>query len=83
MAPAGAGNGAGCRVPSGVENHPLAVELGEWVIGAVLDHMEFLRDAGLDIPIVINVGPPPAAGGLRRSPGSAARPAPAHRPVED
>ncbi|MFT3847961.1 MAG: diguanylate cyclase [Propionivibrio sp.] len=39
-----------------IEDHPLAVELGEWVINAVLKHREDWRQAGLDLPVSINIG---------------------------
>ena len=39
-----------------VEDHPLAVALGEWVIGAALTQMEEWLDAGLDISVSVNVG---------------------------
>jgi diguanylate cyclase (GGDEF)-like protein len=39
-----------------IEDHPLAVELGEWVIGAALTQMEEWLDAGLAISLCVNVG---------------------------
>jgi diguanylate cyclase (GGDEF)-like protein/PAS domain S-box-containing protein len=39
-----------------IEDHPLAVELGEWVIDNALGQMSAWRAIGLDIPISINVG---------------------------
>ena len=39
-----------------VENHPLAVALGEWVIDSALGQMECWRAAGLDIPVSVNIG---------------------------
>jgi len=39
-----------------IEDHPLAVELGEWVIDTALTQMERWRAAGLDIPVSVNVG---------------------------
>ena len=39
-----------------VEDHPLAVEIGEWVIGTALAQMEEWLDAGLEIPVGVNVG---------------------------
>jgi diguanylate cyclase (GGDEF)-like protein len=39
-----------------IEDHPLAVELGEWVIGAALTQMEAWLDAGLEISVSVNVG---------------------------
>ena len=38
-----------------VEDDPLAVEIGEWVIGAALEQMESWRAHGLDIPVSVNV----------------------------
>ncbi len=39
-----------------IENHPLAVDLGEWVISTALVQMERWRAAGLDLPVSINIG---------------------------
>jgi diguanylate cyclase (GGDEF)-like protein/PAS domain S-box-containing protein len=39
-----------------VEDHPLAVELGEWVIDTALGQMETWRKQGLDLPVSVNVG---------------------------
>ena len=39
-----------------IEDHPLAVELGEWVIDTALTQMELWHAAGLDIPVSVNVG---------------------------
>ncbi len=39
-----------------IEDHPLAVELGEWVIATALTQMALWRAAGLDIPVSVNVG---------------------------
>ena len=39
-----------------IENHPLAVELGEWVIDAALAQMDAWRAAGFDLPVSVNVG---------------------------
>lgn len=39
-----------------IEDHPLAVEIGEWVLDAALTQMEFWRLDGLDIPVSVNVG---------------------------
>jgi diguanylate cyclase (GGDEF)-like protein/PAS domain S-box-containing protein len=39
-----------------IENHPLAVEVGEWVIDTVLTQMAKWRVAGLDLPVSVNVG---------------------------
>jgi diguanylate cyclase (GGDEF)-like protein/PAS domain S-box-containing protein len=38
-----------------VEGNLLIVELGEWVIGAALAHMERWREEGLDIPVSVNI----------------------------
>jgi len=39
-----------------IEDHPLAEELGEWVIGAALTQMEEWLDAGFGISVSVNVG---------------------------
>jgi len=39
-----------------IEDHPLAIELGEWVIATALSQLDVWRDAGLDIPVSVNVG---------------------------
>ena len=39
-----------------IEDHPLAVELGEWVIDNALTQIELWQTAGLDIPVSVNVG---------------------------
>ena len=39
-----------------IEEHPLAIEVGEWVIDTALAQVEIWRDAGLDIPVSVNVG---------------------------
>jgi diguanylate cyclase (GGDEF)-like protein/PAS domain S-box-containing protein len=39
-----------------IENHPLAVEIGEWVIDTGLTQMTLWRSAGLHIPVSVNVG---------------------------
>ena len=39
-----------------IEDQPLAVELGEWVIDTALIQMVDWRPAGLDIPVSVNVG---------------------------
>ncbi len=39
-----------------IENHPLAVEVGEWVIDTALTQMEQWLAAGLAIPVSINIG---------------------------
>ena len=39
-----------------IEDHPLAVEIGEWVIDAALSQMATWQAAGLHIPVSVNVG---------------------------
>ncbi len=39
-----------------IEDHPLAVEIGKWVIDSALTQMELWREAGLNIPVSVNVG---------------------------
>jgi len=39
-----------------IEDHPLAVELGDWVVASALAQMERWRAAGLTIPLSINIG---------------------------
>ncbi|MCX7192341.1 MAG: EAL domain-containing protein [Proteobacteria bacterium] len=39
-----------------IEDHPLAVEIGEWVINTALTQLEVWHDAGLCIPVSVNVG---------------------------
>jgi len=39
-----------------IEDHPVAVELGEWVIDAALTQMALWHADGLDIPVSVNVG---------------------------
>ena len=39
-----------------IEDHPLAVELGEWVIAAALKHREEWLKHGLDLPVSVNIG---------------------------
>ncbi len=39
-----------------IENHPLAVEIGEWVIEAALCQVERWRALGLHLPVSVNVG---------------------------
>jgi diguanylate cyclase (GGDEF)-like protein/PAS domain S-box-containing protein len=39
-----------------IEDHPVAVELGEWVIDTALTQMETWRAQGLAIPVSVNVG---------------------------
>ena len=39
-----------------IENHELAVAVGEWVIDAALSQMEAWQAAGLDLPVSVNIG---------------------------
>jgi EAL domain-containing protein (putative c-di-GMP-specific phosphodiesterase class I) len=39
-----------------VENHPLAIEIGEWVMHAALTQMGLWHQAGLDMMVSINIG---------------------------
>jgi diguanylate cyclase (GGDEF)-like protein len=39
-----------------IEGHPLAVEIGEWVIDSALTQMERWHAEGLDIPVSVNIG---------------------------
>ena len=39
-----------------IEDHPLAIQIGEWVIDTALNQMELWHAAGLDIPVSVNVG---------------------------
>ncbi len=39
-----------------IENHPMAIELGEWVIDQALSQMEIWQAAGLNLPVSVNVG---------------------------
>lgn len=48
-------------LPSGeflsvIEDHPLAVEIGEWVIDTALTQMSLWHQAGWEIPVSVNVG---------------------------
>ncbi|MGZ5001407.1 MAG: EAL domain-containing protein, partial [Methylomonas sp.] len=38
-----------------IENHPLSIQLGEWVIEAALAQLELWHSAGLDIPVSVNI----------------------------
>ena len=38
-----------------VEDHALAIDVGEWVIGCALTQMEVWRADGLDLPVSVNV----------------------------
>ncbi len=39
-----------------IEDHPIAIELGEWVIDTALAQIEAWQAAGLNIPVSVNVG---------------------------
>jgi PAS domain S-box-containing protein len=39
-----------------IEDHPLAVDVGEWVIATALRQMERWQAAGLNIPVSVNIG---------------------------
>jgi diguanylate cyclase (GGDEF)-like protein/PAS domain S-box-containing protein len=39
-----------------IEDHPLAVNLGEWVIDVALTQMEVWQAAGLDLAVSVNIG---------------------------
>jgi len=39
-----------------IENHPLAVSLGQWVIDEALRQIEVWQAAGLNLPVSVNVG---------------------------
>lgn len=39
-----------------IEDHPLAYEVGEWVINTALIQLELWHSQGLDIPISVNIG---------------------------
>jgi diguanylate cyclase (GGDEF)-like protein/PAS domain S-box-containing protein len=38
-----------------IENHPLGVALGEWVIGTALAQIETWQRAGLELPVSVNI----------------------------
>jgi EAL domain-containing protein (putative c-di-GMP-specific phosphodiesterase class I) len=39
-----------------IEDHPLAIEIGEWVIDTALSQLGIWQQAGLDITVSVNVG---------------------------
>jgi diguanylate cyclase (GGDEF)-like protein/PAS domain S-box-containing protein len=39
-----------------IEDHPLAIAVGEWVIDTALSQIERWRATGLDLPVSVNVG---------------------------
>jgi EAL domain-containing protein (putative c-di-GMP-specific phosphodiesterase class I) len=55
-----------------IANHPLAIDLGEWVIRTTLAQIADWQAAGLTVLASVNLGSPSlAAGELRRAPGRA------------
>ena len=38
-----------------IENHPMSIEIGEWVIDTALTQISEWKSAGLDIPVSVNV----------------------------
>lgn len=39
-----------------IENYPLAIDLGEWVIDSALTQMELWHTAGFNMPVSVNIG---------------------------
>lgn len=39
-----------------IEDHPLAVDLGDWVINTAMTQIELWQQRGLDIPVSVNIG---------------------------
>jgi EAL domain-containing protein (putative c-di-GMP-specific phosphodiesterase class I) len=39
-----------------IEDHPLAVDVGEWVIDTAMHQMEAWHAAGMDLPVSVNIG---------------------------
>ncbi|MDP3301922.1 MAG: EAL domain-containing protein [Sulfuricurvum sp.] len=39
-----------------IENHPVAIDLGEWVMNTALTQIELWHSEGLDIPVSVNIG---------------------------
>jgi len=39
-----------------IENHPLGIDVGKWTIEAALTQIEMWREAGLHVPISVNIG---------------------------
>ena len=39
-----------------IEDHPLAVDVGDWVIHTALAQMEAWQEAGLNVPVSVNIG---------------------------
>ncbi len=40
-----------------IENHPLSIEVGEWVVGRALEQIQAWHAAGLEVPVSVNVCP--------------------------
>lgn len=39
-----------------IEDHPLAIQVGEWVIDTALTQIEVWRSVGLEMPVSVNIG---------------------------
>ncbi len=39
-----------------IEDHPLAVDVGEWVVHGALTQIRVWQDAGLEVPVSVNIG---------------------------
>lgn len=39
-----------------IENHPLAIDIGEWVFDTALTQIELWRSKGLELPVSVNIG---------------------------
>ena len=39
-----------------IEDHPLAIDIGEWVIDTALSQVEYWHTTGLNIPVSVNIG---------------------------
>jgi EAL domain-containing protein (putative c-di-GMP-specific phosphodiesterase class I) len=39
-----------------IENHPLAIEIGEWVINEAIVQIKRWQEDGIDLPVSVNVG---------------------------
>ncbi|MDP3540540.1 MAG: EAL domain-containing protein [Azonexus sp.] len=39
-----------------IEDHPMAIEIGEWVVDQALSQITLWQAAGLDIPVSVNIG---------------------------
>jgi diguanylate cyclase (GGDEF)-like protein/PAS domain S-box-containing protein len=40
-----------------IEDHPLSIELGQWVVARVLEQMEMWQAEGLNLPVSVNLSP--------------------------